>query len=307
MTHAPRRFSVPSRGLAVAASLAAAVLVAGLHASPAAAGPSHASCTGFIDSVPAQIITPGTWCLRANHSGSYQSGNSLQASGPGIVIDCNGFRLQNVGEKVGNGIVVTGDDAVVRNCEVRGFATGIYVYGLRTVVENNRLSDLGAAAIYSQGQGSRVIGNHIRDVGLTGNGSATAIVAYGIADVSHNFIDGVRPLANDSGHATATGMWLYISQNGQVTGNRIRGLARVGASGTIYGIDAFGGVHQITRNHIDGGEFIDGSWAIRCSGGGSPGAGDNIVTGFYRWLGTGYGIAATTGCYGLGPTTVGVR
>jgi nitrous oxidase accessory protein NosD len=208
---------------------------------------------------------------------------------------------------LGTGITVTGDDTAVRNCAVRGFQQGIYVYGLRTRVEDNRLRDIGHHAIYSQGEGSRVTGNRIQDAGLAGNGSATAIVAYGIADVSHNTIDGVRPLPDGYGNATATGIWLYISKGGHVTGNRIRGLASLGTTGTEYGIDAFGGVVQITRNHIDGAEFRDGSWAIRCSGGGSPGAGDNIVTGFYRWLGSGYGIAAVSGCYGLGPANVGVR
>jgi nitrous oxidase accessory protein NosD len=289
-------------------SVAGATLLASAFAAgTASAGPSHATCAGFIDSLPASVTTPGTWCLRRDVSGSFPQGSAIDVAASGVILDCNGFGLRNTTRHLGTAMEVSGDDNIVRNCDVRGFERGIFIKGLRTVVENNRLSDLGSWAIQSTGKGSRVTGNHIRDVALTGNGAGSAIEAFGIADVSHNFIDGVRPVPTEEGNISSTGIFVQNSGYGQITGNRIRGLKSQGENSYVYGIDSVSTVTatlQITRNHIDGPEFREG-WAIRCQGVG--GAGDNIVTGYYRWLGTGYGVAATTGCYGLGPTTVGVR
>lgn len=291
------------RGLAAAA--AASFL---LNAAPASAGPSHASCSGFIDALPDAEIAAGTYCLRNDIDVAIVSGPALQLVGPGITLDCNGFTIRNTaGARGGMAIEAGGDDVVVRNCGVQGFGQGIYAKGQRTLVENNRLANLGAYAISSEGNDSRVIGNHIRDVGLDDVGGATAIQVYGVGEVSHNTIDGVRPQALEDGFATVTG--IFLSQaDGPVTGNRIRGLDAPGTYGYVYGIDSWtnGTTVQITRNHIDGPELRE-SWAIRCEGFG--GAGENVVTGFYRWLDDtqGFGIALVKGCHGLGPQNVGVR
>lgn len=282
---------------------AAALLLAVGLAGDATAGASHAGCTAFVDAVPFQATVPGTYCLRADLVLPTES-TAVHAGADDVVIDCNGFSIRQAAPYVGTGVVVVGHRAVVRNCDLRGFHTGIYVYGTDTVVEHNTMRDLGGPGIYSQGARSRVVHNRILDVGLTSVGSATGLVAYGIADVSHNTVDGVRPLPDATyDDAAATGIYLYIGA-GQVTGNRIRNLVSIG-DGIERGIDAWGGEVQIARNHIDGREDRPDSWAIHCSGGSSPRVGDNVVTGFYRMLASGAGIAARSpGCLSLGPDTL---
>ncbi len=58
---------------------------------------------------------------------------AIRVTGTDVTLDCRDSRLIGVGGK-GTGIVVTGSNVVVRNCDVRGFGVGIDVRGENTVV-----------------------------------------------------------------------------------------------------------------------------------------------------------------------------
>ena len=121
--------------------LAAALLLAGLlPVSPARSAESYDACTGFIDSVPATITTQGVWCLRKDLSTNIASGSAIAISVNNVTVDCNGFKLG--GLAAGNGSVANGiyavnrQNATVRNCNIRGFFTGIdVVYDVGHVIE----------------------------------------------------------------------------------------------------------------------------------------------------------------------------
>ena len=95
-----------------------AVLV--LAPSSAHAGQGRDNCVGYIDTLPAQLNTPGTWCMRGNLSTSLYSGGGIQINLNNVVVDCNGYRIENT--LPGNrafGVSASGNNHIFRNCERR--------------------------------------------------------------------------------------------------------------------------------------------------------------------------------------------
>jgi hypothetical protein len=284
------------------AGLAVALL---LWCGPARAGEGRDNCTGFIDSLPASITQSGTWCLRKSLSTQIASSGLITIWANNVTLDCNGYRIEHTDPANQSGAIQTdGDNQVVRRCDVRGFYQGVHLYGLGNVVEDNRFRQIGSLAIYVQGAGSVIRRNHVFEVGNHpfNNGNATAVVAYGSADVIDNVIDTVAPAPNVDGVANATALYIYISGSGQVSGNRIRNLVSQG-TGYAVGIDSFGGIVYIRRNHLVGPAHDNfGTYSIRCNGGGEQFARDNIISGFVR--ASSPGTASVLGCYLMGGSNI---
>lgn len=264
--------------------LAAAGLMALLLSAHARAGQGRDNCVGYIDSLPAQLGTPGTWCMRANLTTAVTAGGGIQV-GTGennIVIDCNGYRIENTA--AGNramGMAINGNNHIVRNCDVRGFFVGMVLSGTNNTVEDNRLQDLGAIGIQSEPD-TAVRRNHILRVGgdTTFEGTVTGIAGAG--EITDNVIESLiaNPAVNIHGGVTA--IYVYHS-NGVIRRNRIRNLVPAG-NGAALGIHSDISTTYITHNHIVGpGMNKAGQLSIRCTGGESF-AYDNIASGFaYTW------------------------
>src|SRR5688572_20901601 len=83
-------------------------LLAAVSLAPARATESYDGCTGFIDSLPATISTPGTWCLRGHRYTSITSGAAIRITANNVTLDCNDFRLSGLG--AGAGTLAVGID-----------------------------------------------------------------------------------------------------------------------------------------------------------------------------------------------------
>jgi hypothetical protein len=258
--------------------LALAGLALFLSASPAQAGQGRDNCVGYIDTLPAQLNTQGTWCMRGDLSTGLYSGGGIQINLNNVVVDCNGYRIENTlpGNRA-SGVTVTGNNNTIRNCDVRGYFAGMLVSGDNNLIEDNRLQDIGHVGLQVD-PATTIRRNVIRNVGgdTTFEGHIAGIVGGG--DITDNLIDGVfaKPDVNlngfVSGIATRGG-------EGVITRNRVRNI-RAAGNGWARAIETDASYHYITWNHIVGpAADIPSYYAIYCSGGESH-ARDNIASGY---------------------------
>src|SRR5688572_4364921 len=108
------------------AAIAATVLLAPGAARAAA---DYDTCTGFIDSLPAVISTPGTWCLRRNLATTITSGAAIEVTTDDVMIDCNGFRIVGT-SPTSSASGIKGQQVMyggVRNCSLQGFGIAIWI------------------------------------------------------------------------------------------------------------------------------------------------------------------------------------
>jgi hypothetical protein len=211
--------------------LLAALPVAGTR--PAAAAPALASCTGFIDALPATISTPGTWCVRAPLALA-AAGIAIDIQSDDVVLDCNGFAISG-------GAVATSDRwgvysiahqrVTVRNCTFSGFAYGIsLIYGDRAVAEDNHAYLIGYTGIRVDGPKSVARRNLVENIGLPTSGDYVGIEVYSGASVIDNRIENIKDDdvdRNDSQNGWKRAIGIRAHDEGQhytITGNRIRGL-----------------------------------------------------------------------------------
>jgi hypothetical protein len=261
---------------------------------PVRAAESYESCTGFIDTVPAIITAPGTWCLRHNVSTAFTSGTAISIAASNVTLDCNHFTIDGSGEAETRGYGIYARDSInvsIRNCSIRGFVTGIMLDGNITsfapgyLVERNILVGNRIDGIRVRGLGSTIRGNQVLDTGgstLTGDPGtpvpASGITALDGVDVIDNTVDGVAPTSGDE--SAAYGIRTIDNGAGSVNGNRVRGLAPYNG-GTAYGIYNVDSRGLILRdNDIQGpGAGVVGGIGVRCSS--TPAtARDNVVAGF---------------------------
>lgn len=287
--------------------LAAVGLAALLLLSPQArAGEGRDNCMGYIDSLPTQVDTSGTWCLRANLSTAVTAGGGIQI-GPNrhnIVIDCNGYRIENT--TPGNrafGMSLLGNNHVVRNCDVRGFFAGIVLAGENGRIEDNRLQDLGAIGVQVDPT-ITVQRNLILRVGGDTTFEGTVVGIAGGGDIRDNTIDSIVANAAINIHGGVQGIFVSNSQ-GVITRNRIRNLLPAG-NGTAVGIRTHLSNSYITHNHIVGPALGKaGNYSIYCNGGETH-AWNNIASGFaFTW--TSGGTSGWTGsivCHSAGGTNI---
>ncbi|HEY0660267.1 MAG TPA: right-handed parallel beta-helix repeat-containing protein [Lysobacter sp.] len=198
---------------------------------------SFDTCAGFIDSLPATVGTQGTWCLRHDLSTAIASGFAIEVTTNNVTIECNGFKIGGLAAGPGSqtyGIYAHSRlNVSVRNCTVRGFYYGIYLFGSGFQVEDNRFDHNLWKSIGVFGDASRVMRNLVVDTG-GGTGVSTAIAIHASADVIGNAIHNVYgndALANTAG----TGIEIYSGRGNVVRDNNISGLLSAG-SGAVKGI-----------------------------------------------------------------------
>ncbi|QSX79694.1 right-handed parallel beta-helix repeat-containing protein [Agrilutibacter solisilvae] len=240
-------------------------------AAPVTAAESYENCTGFIDSLPVEISSQGTWCLRHDASTALTSGAAITINTNNVTIDCNDFKLGGLSAGTATmaiGIHAVGrSNVVVRHCSVRGFYRGIYLVSGPGghVVEDNRLDNNTRTGIRVDGDGSVVRRNLVRDTGGTTVtvGSANAIITTGDIDIVDNTVVGVLPGVDGSGNGNAFGIRADNSTGGTVEHNRVRGLVSVGPTGGAYAILlATGNYNSVRNNHVVG----PGSTGLACPG-----------------------------------------
>ena len=250
----------------------------------ALAAESYDSCTGYIDTLPADISTPGNWCLRKNLRTGIADGAAISVQASNVTIDCNHFRVG--GLTGGRGTMAIGIrsantfNMTVRNCSVRGFRLGIFTEaGGGHLIERNRLDGNTELGIGVYSPGSTVRNNLVLD---TGGGTATAngaqgVVASGGVDVVDNTVAGV--ISNKlQPNNDARGIVAVDNASGSVVGNRIRGVVPSGA-GPSFGIIDFTSGSSVIRDNIVQGSGLPGSTGIFCNTGATLSK-DNAVAGF---------------------------
>lgn len=214
-------------------TLCAAALsgLAALVAAPAAQ--ADTSNCKVITTLPYVAAAPGHYCLASNlvHAGTGPQAIRINASD--VVLDCNGYSIDQTGTPATAGVYLTGRaDVVIRNCTLRNFERGLFVLGgaprsrrieligntivgarlvgiqaeLRDgVVLDNRIIDTtGSRAVRLTADGEGLLlfeGNAIR--GVTGAGAAAyglTIEGAGRAVVAANSIAAVGTSANTTAY-----------------------------------------------------------------------------------------------------------
>ena len=255
---------------------------------PAAASAS-APCT-LIDSLPALVDKPGSYCLGADHAiTSLPSGNiAIDIRSNGVTLDCRGHALHGddaqPGVLKGRAIVASNaNNLTIRNCTVRDVPGGIQVEtrglvffpptGVR--IEDNQV--IGASmGIYADG--AVVRGNLVKDVRVKSYG----ILARGNVDIIDNTVDGVT---HDS--RPVTGILILETAGSLVENNRVRNLVSP-FGGVGINTSSFEGVTALAiRNNI----LVHGGGtkgtAIHCRPGGNA---SGEVAERNLWFGFGQGI-----------------
>jgi hypothetical protein len=238
--------------------LAAAALAAPLlAASPqAAAAPSYDACTGFIPSLPTTISTQGVWCLNQDLNSAVTSGAALTINANNVTIDCNGFKFGGLvagPATTAYGIFSTRSNVSVRDCNIRGFAVGVFLPGDAGGhrIERNRLQSNTGVGIDISGAGSLV-----RDNLVANTGGSTAVPAFadaigirvsGAVDVIDNRIEHV--VATDTESGIARGIQVSVADGSLIARNRIDDL-QAGASDITNGIVVFAGSTLDIRDNV---------------------------------------------------------
>jgi hypothetical protein len=238
---------------------------------PARAAESYDNCTGNITTLPATISTQGTWCLKQDVSTAITSGVAITIATNNVILDCNDFKVGGLAAGVGTNTIgiqaVSRVNAIVRNCSVRGFQTGIQLIGDGHLIEDNRVEQSTAIGISVFGEGGIVRRNRVVDTGgrpssgestgislgggsvsvtdniingLTATGSNDFGFVYGInlasgpSDVSRNFVSNLVP----SGDGTAKGIWGTSTAPSNLHGNTVMNMVTVAGQGIDGGANS---------------------------------------------------------------------
>jgi len=235
-------------------ALFASLVVASLY-TPGAARAETINCTN-ITSLPATITTQGVYCLKQDLSTALASGNAITIATNNVSIDCNGFKIgglaagpgtQAIGIRAENRL-----NAVIRNCNVRGFSFGMFLQGGGHVVEDNRLDGNTTMGVIVMGDGSVVRGNRVFDTGGSTSPSAPFIGIYGVynLDLIDNTVSGV--MATPGSGQAAIGIYASNVYAGAIDGNRVRDLVADGAGPTFGLVTAASGTLSLRGNQIAG-------------------------------------------------------
>src|SRR5262249_22626824 len=241
---------------------------------PGSAAESYDSCAGFIATVPGQMTTQGTLCLRHSLSTSATGIHAIEIQNSNVTIDCNGF-------KIGNGPAGTNTNSVgifsegfanitVRHCTILAFHDGIsidaMVAGDGHLIEDNVLSQNKVNGIVVMGNGVIVRRNRVVDTG--------AIASFGIqtsGDVLDNVVDGISACF---GVGEFESLGIQTQGNGSlVQGNRVRNLTQRGVLPATGISISSGAANEIRDNYAVQGTLTGGT-AISCNSAGR--ARDNV-------------------------------
>ena len=260
----------------------ATIALFGAHASRAE---TFHTCKGFITSVPAVITQQGVWCMDKDLATAISVGAAISIGTNNVTIDCNGFKLG--GLAAGAGTQTRGIQAfsrlnvAVRNCAIRGFAVGLEIDGgAGHLVEDNRFDGntmTGIAVGSDPGvTGSIVRRNVVLDTGgSTLNNEGRAMQFNAPVDVIDNLVDGVQGGAV-SADGSVSGMTFSYGAGTRVSGNRVRGLAPVGA-GSAFGVFVFTDSPLLFRDNVIEGPGT--GTAMLCIGS-QQSVQDNLFAGF---------------------------
>jgi hypothetical protein len=265
--------------------VASALLLAGGLPAQGLAAESYDNCAGFIDELPATISTQGVWCLRQDVATAITSGAAITIATNNVSIDCNHFKVG--GLAAGPASKATGiladarQNAVIRNCNVRGFYIGAALSGAGHVVEDNRFNSNYATGVYVEGDGSVVRRNLVADTGgsdgVTGSTTAAGIVTALDVDVIDNTVASV--FVDHGTDREVYGISASENTSGSIRGNRIRNLSVLGA-GSSFGISNSVSSHVVMRdNHVIGDGTADSTIGIACADD-SGISRDNVINGF---------------------------
>ena len=250
------------------------------------AAESYDNCAGFIDTVPTTITSQGVWCLRKDLATGIASGAAITIATNNVTIDCNDFKIGGLAAGTATatrGIVAANRQNLrVRNCNIRGFHTGIDLDGGGGhLVEDNNFNGNLSVGLRVSGDGSIVRRNAVIDTGgstLAGNlAMAIGVVTVYNVDTIDNTIDGVLA-TGDGGNKSAIGIQTQSNAAGTISGNRVRGALAAG-TGTHAGITNVGsGRIAVVDNILSGSTQANGT-GLSCANNQGT-AVRNIVNGY---------------------------
>jgi len=248
---------------------------AGFLSKGAQAAESYDNCSGFITSLPTVITTQGTWCLKQDLATAIGSGNAISINTNNVTIDCNNFKLGGLaaGTDTFAAGIVSSDrfNLTIRNCNIRGFEYGVLLTNSNSsiggghLVEDNRLDGNTFVGMRVEGDGSQVLRNRVIDTGgttTTSNANAEAIETWYAVDVIDNTVSGVAATGSSTGNAF--GIKAVSNINGSISGNRVRGLVKVGTA-TVFGIYTSVSDRVFIHDNDLAGDGSSGSGAVTCS------------------------------------------
>ncbi|QSX76917.1 right-handed parallel beta-helix repeat-containing protein [Agrilutibacter solisilvae] len=270
-----------------ATSLLATTLALACASLPAWAARSYDNCTGFIESLPATLSTPGNWCMRKDLGTAVGSGNAITVAADDVVIDCNDFKLG--GMSAGAATTAQGIGAwdrrniTVRNCNIRGFATGVALLGTQGgahVVEDSRFDGNTSMGLRVEGDASIIRRNVVVRTGGSQAPNkasfASGIETYGRVDVLGNTLRGL--VTSDPYHGYTMGIFAGTDVS-TVADNHISGLTSRG-DGYAIGIFAQGSV--LMRRNVVSGAWLPQSTGVYCDS--DARIRGSVITGFQTAL-----------------------
>lgn len=254
------------------------------------------TCTP-ITSLPAVISEWGSYCLDRSHVVDIRDGAAITIEADDVSLDCRGHvidgRLPEGVATRARGIgAVSRKNISVRNCSVRGFASGINfsISGYiphKLVVEDNRVDgskqsgiSIGGSYASFKGRGA-VWRNIVTNVGGSDTPFAVGISTQWNPDVIDNLVDGVT-----SGGDLAVGISQTTAGGSVVSGNHIRNVSSAGSAfGIVVGNDNYLTSVEVRDNVIANSAPGPNATAIACGSNGPHIVIDNLATGYSRVLG----------------------
>jgi parallel beta-helix repeat protein len=203
----------------------AAAFAATLLAAPAAAETTN--CMNIV-SLPAVLSAQGVYCLKQDLATNMTSGAAITINNNNITIDFNGFKLGGLGGGQGtqaSGVYALGrNNITLRNGNIRGFKTGIYLNGSNGgpesghLVENNLVDSSTSTGIFAAGSGVTIRGNRVVNTGPS-PGVSAAYGLYGIFLVD-SVIEG-NVISDTEANGNARGIDIYVSSDLTISRNTI--------------------------------------------------------------------------------------
>ncbi|MDN5781924.1 MAG: hypothetical protein L0H23_07875, partial [Luteimonas sp.] len=230
---------------------------------------TYQTCKAFIDTVPAVVTTQGVYCLRSDLSTAQSTGAAITVSTNNVTIDCNGFKIGGLAAGLNtnaNGIeALYRQNTTVRNCNVRGFRSGIRVWGDGILVENNSLDHNTENGVVVSGSANRVRGNLVLNTGgTTLHSSVSGFLLGGDVDLSDNQVNGVFA---SGGNVSAYGVQHNSGVGARMARNLVRNLVPSG-TGDAFGIFSVSSLKVfIEDNRLSMEIPWPGSTAVRCNAG----------------------------------------
>lgn len=235
-----------------------AVLFFTACAAMTAAAPALAEtiyCTN-ITSVPITITAPGIYCLKQDVNTGITSGAAITINANNVTIDFNDYKLGGLTggpNTMASGVYANArSNITLRNGNIRGFRTGIYLNGANGgpgsghLVENNLLDGNTSIGIFASGAGVVVRGNRVVNTG-PGPGGTLAYGIYGIF-LNHSVIQD-NSVSDTQSSVNARGIDLYIASAVDISRNSIA--TTTTSRGDAYGISATqSGRLNISENSI---------------------------------------------------------